>query len=136
MTYLSMLSARSSTSALSAYFSMPCALSTDISISSATSADFCISGAVCCHPTRPAPASSSATSKHRQNSRVPKNQIYFPVVSLKFANSVAGPPPPQKEGQLGAGSQRGAVRRTFLKMSKLAEASQNVGVDMPWGMKA
>ena len=84
----------------------------------------------------PRPASSSATSKHRQNSRVPKNQIYFPVVSLEFANSLAGPPPPQKEGQLGAGSQRGAVRRTFLKMSKLAEASQNVGVDMPWGMKA
>ena len=25
------------------------------------------------------------------------------------------------------------MRRTFLKMSKLAEASQNVGVDMPWG---
>ena len=25
------------------------------------------------------------------------------------------------------------MRKTFLKMSKLGEASQNVGVDMPWG---
>ena len=91
---------------------MPCTVST-------SSADFVLSGAVC-DPTRPEPASSSATSKHRQNSRVPKNQIYFPVVSLKFANSVAGPPPLQRERQLGAGSHGVAAQRTFLKMSKLA----------------
>ena len=45
----------------------------------------------------PRPASFSATSKHRRNSRVPKNQIYFPVVSLKFANSVAGLLPKRKD---------------------------------------
>ena len=52
----------------------------------------------------------SSTSKHRQNSPVLKNQIYFSVLPWNLQT------PAQAEIHLGTGSHGEPVRRTFLKM--------------------
>ena len=107
-------------------------ISLAFSMSGAISANFFSCLVLVCDPTRPAPSLLLCDFKAPTEFSSSKKSNLLSGRFLEI-RKLRGRPPPQKERQLGAGSSHGAVRRTFRKMSKLAAASQNVGVDMPWG---